>query len=344
MNLSVSKFIVFEYLSGRATTLEKQSVEDWLSNRDNIEVFHEWLMEWELRSPQFSPDTNFAFSNLMNTLDNSEVFESKIPISVMPKSMSIFRPRLMAIAASLLLLIGGFAYFKDEILFKTYKTDYAEVSSFLLEDGSRVSLNANSSLKVPRWGFDSEVREVLLQGEAEFSITHTLDNKRFLVKTSDKFQVEVLGTEFSVFSRERGTKVVLNRGKIRIDYVQGNKTEKLLMKPGDLVTLNNAGKIELKRTPEPQNFSAWKTQKFVFNGTSVKEILLLMDENFGVKITSSDEEVASRTISGTFKAQSADELLQVLYEVLNLKLIKTDNGNKLTNQTYSDNEKTTTPF
>ena len=69
-----------------------------------------------------------------------------------------------------------------------------------------------------------------------------------------------------------------------------------------------------------------------------------MDENFGVKITSSNEEVASRTISGTFKAQSANELLQVLYEVLNLKLIKTDNGNKLTNQTYSDNEKTTTPF
>ncbi|MET3128306.1 ferric-dicitrate binding protein FerR (iron transport regulator) [Arcicella rosea] len=331
MNTSITKYIVFEYLSGRATALENQAVEEWLCTPENIEIFHEWLLEWELRSPQFTPNTQGAFHKLINKMDSSVSDDSQMVIPSKQSKTNTFSS-ILAIAASVLVIIGSVWLMKDYILFKTYKTNYAEVSSFLLEDGSHVSLNANSILKVPRWGFDNGVREVTLQGEAEFSVTHTFDNKRFIVKTSDQFQIEVLGTEFSVFARKRGTKVVLNRGKIRIDYASGSKIEQLLMKPGDLVTLNQQGKIALEKTPEPQAYSAWKTQRFVFNGTSVREIVALLNENFGVEYIILNEEIASRTISGTFKAQSADELLQVFSEVLSLKIIETEQGKVLTNK------------
>lgn len=332
MNTSNFKHIVFEYLSGRVTAIENQAVEDWLSRPENVKIFHEWLMEWELRSPQFSPNTEAAFKKLIKNLDETENVETEIIFESTTRNSSNNYWKALAIAASLFLLVGGIWSIKDFVFFRTYKTDYAEISSFLLEDGSHVSLNVNSTLKVPRWGFENKIREVFLQGEAEFSVTHTADNKRFVVKISDQFQIEVLGTEFSVFARQRGTKVVLNRGKIRINYASGLKTEQLLMKPGDLVTLNQQGKIALEKTPEPQNYSAWKTQRFVFNGTSVREIVTLLNENFGVEYIVSDEEIASRTISGTFKAQTADELLEVLSEVLKLKVINSGKGNVLTNK------------
>lgn len=332
MNYFISKHIVFEYLSGRATPLENQLVEDWLCHTENIENFHEWLLEWELRSLQFSPNTNIAFQKLVANLDSSENVEENEGLTMIPQNRVKISPKIFAIAATIFLIIGVAWFLKDFILFKTYKTDYAKVSSFFLEDGSHVSLNANSTLKVSRWGFDKSVREVTLQGEAEFSVKHTFDNKRFVVKTSDQFQIEVLGTQFSVFARKRATKVILSKGEIRVNYVSGSKKEQMFMKPGDLVMLNQQSGTALQKIAEPQSYSIWKTQSFVFNETPVREIVRLINENFGVEYQVLDEEIASRTISGTFKAQNADELLQIFSEVLNLKIITTDQGKVLTNK------------
>lgn len=334
MNSSITKYTLFEYLSGRGNFIEKQRVEDWLKKPENTETFHEWLLEWELRSPQFSPNTAAAFQKLSQKIDPSAEIEEEIEIfqENKPWRLYFFTPKFLAASVAFLILSVSAWFSKDAILYKTYQTDFAEMSSFLLEDGSHVSLNANSSLRVPRWGFDKKIREVKLAGEAEFSITHTSDNQRFVVKTSDNFQVEVLGTEFSVFARKRGTKVVLNKGKIRVDYTTGTKKDQLLMKPGDLLTLNQDGKINLQKTPDPQVHSAWKTRNFVFNDTSVKEILYLLNENFGVNVETPDAEISERTISGTFKAQNSDELLEVLSEVLNLEVTRSDKSISLTNK------------
>ena len=74
----------------------------------------------------------------------------------------------------------------------------------------------------------------MLDGEAEFHVTHTIDNQRFIVKTSSDFEVEVFGTKFVLYARQQAKKVVLNEGKVQVNY-QGGK--KQLMKPGDVVTL-----------------------------------------------------------------------------------------------------------
>jgi ferric-dicitrate binding protein FerR (iron transport regulator) len=265
MEAPVIKNVLFEYLSGRANPLERQLVEDWLKSEENTETFHQWLLEWENRSPQFIPDQEQAMIRLM-------------------------------------------------------ETGYGQITRIYLEDGSSVALNANSRLKIPRFGFYGDVRTVSLDGEAEFSVSHTVDHKRFVVKTSDTFQVEVLGTQFSVFARPRGTKVALSHGKIRIDYSQGEKKQELLMKPGDLATLQKSGAITLINETDATNFSAWKEQRFIFNATSVLEISALIEESFGRKIRIANDKIARRTITGNFKTENAEELLRTVAEVLDLKM------------------------
>lgn len=321
MEAPILKHILFEYLSGRANPLERQLAEDWLKDAENTDTFHQWLYEWETRSPQFIPDQEQAMMRLLSRINNEE---PKPEIDEDDQTGNGWGPfqlrKYWLIAASILLLVCCSWFSRDVIQYKTFETGYGQTTKLYLEDGSRVALNANSRLKIPRFGFFGDVRTVSLDGEAEFSVSHTIDHKRFVVRTSDTFQVEVLGTQFSVFARPRGTKVALSHGKIRIDYSLGEKHQHLLMKPGDLATLQKTGAVQLINDVDTKSLSAWKEQRFVFNATSLLEISNLIQENFGKKVRIANDKIASRTITGNFKTQNAEELLRTVSEVLDLEI------------------------
>lgn len=313
--------MLFRYLANRATPLERQAVEEWLKKANDTDTFHQWLLEWEMQSPQYLPDSETAYHALLERIDSQEVGTAEAGSS--PPERRRLAWLNWRIAASVTVLIIASAWLlRKPILYKTYETEFGQTSSFVLQDGSRVTLNANSSLKVPRFGFDNEVREVNLSGEAEFSVRHTPTHQRFVVKTSDHFQVEVLGTEFTVFARPRGTRVALSEGKIRLDYGQTAHRKKLLMKPGELVSMSPEGDLTLRHTDKPRLEAAWKEQRFVFNNTSVEEICALLKESFGLTVRPGNAEIAARTITGNFKAGTADDLLTVVSEVLELQINK----------------------
>jgi transmembrane sensor len=326
----ISKYMLFEYLSGRSTPLEKQHIEDWIVDPANAETFHQWLLEYETKSPQYIPDQDAAIKNLFRRLDSDmdsqRNLETEAENSVRRSFLASYH-RFWFIAASAVLMVGCGWWFREPLLYKSYQTAYGQTTDVYLEDGSKVSLNSNSELKIPRFGFGDDVRQVTLNGEAEFSVSHTIDHKRFVVKTSEDFQVEVLGTTFSVFARPRGTKVALTSGSVRIDYSQNNQRKNVLMEPGDLAVLDRQGEVQLERKQDVKNFAAWKEQRYVFNGTSIKEIVSMIEENFGQRVSLSDSNIAQRTITGNFTTKNAEELLRTISEVLDMKIER--NGNQI---------------
>ncbi|MVM38926.1 DUF4974 domain-containing protein [Spirosoma sp. HMF3257] len=208
---------------------------------------------------------------------------------------------------------------RDLIRYETYRTAYGETKSFRLGDGTNVALNANSTLWVPRWGFGQRGREVKLDGEAEFNVSHLPNHQRFIVSTSTDFAVEVLGTEFVVFARDQRRKVILSRGQVKVLYQPGKQ---LLMKPGDWVALNESGQLQRKITAEPAKFSSWKQHRFTFDQTSLAEICQLIQENFGLTVRVTDSTLAQRRISGVFRAEKPDELVDDLVDLLQVRSIK----------------------
>ncbi|MHA4742516.1 FecR family protein [Dyadobacter sp. MSC1_007] len=335
METIVSKHTLFEYLAGRANPLERQLVEDWIVQKQNAETFHHWLLEYETRCPQFLPDQEAALSNLLRRLDSGlEVHAEEQMLEDESRRLPWLTGRsnrFWLVAASVTLLVSCGWWFREPLQYKSYQTAYGQTTDVYLEDGSRVALNSNSKLKVPRLGFNGTVREVLLEGEAEFSVSHTIDNKRFVVKTSDKFQVEVLGTTFSVFARPRGTKVALKSGSVRIDYSQNDLHREVMMEPGDLAFLDHEGAVQLERKQDMKTFASWKEQRYVFNGTPVREILAMIEENFGQKVSLSDSNIALRSITGNFKTKNAEELLKTISEVLDVKVEQNGSTILLTN-------------
>ncbi len=326
MNKSVNKNILFENFAGRATPLQKKLIEAWIQEPNNKELYYEWLDEWENQFIQILPDTEDALEKSLKKIDQSEqifIVENKQKV----QNFLFISKNWFLIAAALIVVFSTSLFLgKDYIFYKNYQTAYGEIETIELLDGSLVSLNANSSLKVPRFGFGNRTREVYLLGEASFSVKHTVDHQRFIVKTSKNFEIEVLGTEFNVNTRYKDAKVVLNKGKIQLNYLEGKITKRLTMKPGDLVIIDPKGKANIQEVTQPQAFSAWRENRYVFDETSLQEVAMMIQESFGIKVEFKEESLTKRTISGTFHAENADELLQVIAELLEINYNRQNNN------------------
>jgi transmembrane sensor len=323
MNL-LNKNILFEHFAGRTTPLQKKMISDWLQGSDSQELYYKWLEEYENEYPQILLDKEIAkYSFFEKIQSNTETAPLNESYSYEEENYSFWQQPWFrwSVAAFVVLGLGlSFYFYKDFFVYQQYQTAFGETKIVNLPDGTKITLNANSILKFHRFGFEKEsIREVYLNGEAEFVVKHTPLNQKFVVKTSHKMEVEVLGTEFTVFARERGSKVVLNKGKVKVNYLEGSARHTLMMKPGNLLSLNETNVAEIKDVVEVQNHNAWKTHRFVFDNTSLQEVAYMINENFGVEVKLNSEQLANRTIAGTFSAEKADDLLLILEELLELQ-------------------------
>ncbi|WP_421826079.1 FecR family protein [Larkinella sp.] len=325
MKTQVTKELLFNYFAGRTTAFQKQLIDEWAKDTDNREQFFYWLEIWESQHPQYVADVQTALDRhqMRMTQDPQEDEPAGVDRAIPMIHLPWFR---WVAAASVALLVGSGWVYRDDLMNEKYTTTYGETRQLTLADGSEVTLNANSTLKVPRFGFGYQTRDVALSGEATFSVTHTTDDQRFVVKTNRNFEVVVLGTEFTVYNRERGGKVVLNKGKVQLRYQEGQSPRQLMMKPGDLVTLNRRdGQVQLRKLSQPENASAWRENRFVFEETTLEEITHLFKENYGLVLEITDPKLAKWTVSGSFTARNAEELLESLMEGSALTYKRTGN-------------------
>lgn len=322
MEKSIPKTVIFDFFEGKATSIQRKLIEVWLLEPQNEIVFYQLLDEWENAHPQYLPDTEKAIENYLTILQTLDFQETGTDSKIEADNQALHHWwRGWHIAASVILLIGVSLFlFRHQVMYQSYRTGYAQTKSVRLEDGTIVTLNANSKLEIPRWNIDATIREALLEGEGEFKVTHTLDNKRFLVKTDDDFEVEVLGTEFVMYSRAKGKKVVLNKGKVQVNYQAGKH---LTMSPGDVVTLNqHSGNIQLTQTLKPQLYSSWKEHQFYFDETPLSEVADMLNEHFGLVVIFEDSTLANKRLAGYFKATNSKEVIEVLSTLLNVPIEK----------------------
>lgn len=323
----VTKALLLDYHAGRVTALQRKLIEDWLQDDRNRSTYYETLIEWESTHPQYVADVTIGLNRFRHRLaDPQPATSTLIPDNVPVKPLlSQLRASWLAAASVSLLLLGGWL-FRTSILYKTYTTQSGQVQRLVLPDGSQVALNANSVLRLSRFGWSSgnSTRDVFLTGEAEFSVRHLTDHRRFVVHTNRQLDIEVLGTEFVVLARPRATRVVLLRGKVKLHYQPGQQSEKTLtMRPGQKVTLDARNQaLELTNSSRPNDFSAWKNRQYVFHDTPLTEIGQMIQDDFGLRVVIKEPSLAERQVSGTYNVTQVDELLSALEELLSIRITR----------------------
>src|SRR5690625_1056806 len=125
-----------------------------------------------------------------------------------------------------------------EVLRSEVSTDFGERKRVQLPDGSELTLNGNTSLSYTMAsGKQSEI-ELNLDGEAYFNVTRRGGDvdRPFLIQTPDG-TIAVLGTSFSVSTRDQMTRVVLEQGSVAIQPHQTGS--EILMEPGQLAEFSS---------------------------------------------------------------------------------------------------------
>ncbi|HLT79413.1 MAG TPA: FecR domain-containing protein [Cyclobacteriaceae bacterium] len=198
----------------------------------------------------------------------------------------------------------------------TYETAFGQTRSITLPDGSSVTLNANSKLSYTDNWDNANAREVQLYGEAFFSVTHQENDQPFVVRTGDGVAVEVLGTTFDVYHRTQETKVLLNTGKIRLSLPSANN-EKIIMQPGELVEFRS-NQVSRKNV-NPQNYVAWTENRLVLDHTSLREMVRMLHDNYGIYVEVSDPQWLDQTVSGSMPTAGEEELVLQIAKAFQLQ-------------------------
>ena len=245
---------------------------------------------------------------------------------ILPLNPTYTRKRKLAIAASLAGLIalgaGLWVWSNRDI---TYQTAYGETKTVELPDGSIVILNTNSNIRIKHtWNLETS-REVWLNGEAFFKVTHQKNNQKFVVHTQDQVDVEVLGTEFDVMKRENETEVFLKSGKVKLTAPQETGNQEVIMKPGELVVFKNKH-LEVQKAVPKDTVKAieWTKNRLVFDNITVEEMIVRLREMYGLEVEVSEKELLNKRIWGTAPINNVDVLFLGLSKTFDWQIDRQD--------------------
>ncbi|MBP2833305.1 FecR family protein [Aquimarina sp. U1-2] len=203
------------------------------------------------------------------------------------------------------------------------KTEFLEISipkgklfQLALSDGTKVWLNAASSLKFPRvFNAGDQYREVHLVGEAFFDVT-TNNEQPFIVNTG-KVNVEVLGTQFNVssYNEDSTVKTTLVEGSVAVKD-PANKNNQLKLTPNHQAIYNKDNKILAQKEVNPDIYTSWMRKKIIVHNEPFKEVYKRIERTYDVEITSLNEKLNNTHFTGEFDIESVQQILNVFSKTI----------------------------
>jgi len=296
------KIIYKKFLYGNVRKDEFLEMRHELNNASSTELKNLLSEEW-----------NEDLSLEVMTEKDKEDIRSKLNFYVECDKKRLFRKRMTQVAA----IVIPFVFILSAILYVFQPTAKVEKdfvvtvkqgnrAQVTLPDQSKVWMNSNSKL-VYRNGVNN-TREVKLVGEAFFKVVK--DKNRPFIVSANNIQVEVLGTSFNVNARQ-GAEIIetsLVEGSIKL--TGSELSQDYLLKPNEKAiysTLTKSIKIE---PTDNEVETAWKDNKLQFKSERFGSVVKRMEEWYGVKIISKCPNIENDLISGAFKGESLETVLE----------------------------------
>lgn len=205
----------------------------------------------------------------------------------------------------------------SEVIKNTIITPKGRQYQLVLPDGSKIWLNAASSLTYPV-KFKKDIREVEITGEAYFEVERAQDWP-FIVKTASQ-HIEVLGTYFNVsaYDDDLNTKTTLVKGSVKvstmesIDATKQASSRSTVLRPGQqAVTAKGKSTIDVGIIDTEEAVS-WKENLFVFNNEEISEVMKKVSRWYDVEIVYL-EGMAGKRIGGSIpRFEQLDQLMDAL--------------------------------
>jgi transmembrane sensor len=181
------------------------------------------------------------------------------------------------------------------LTYNTITTPKGGQFQLMLSDGSKVWLNAASSIRYPTT-FAAHERVVEITGEAYFEVSPlpTTPGGRgvkgkipFIVSVNGKTRVEVLGTHFNIsaYDDEDAIKTTLLEGKVKVVSGESSVNERsVILQPGEQAAITTNHQLQTTNKVDLDEVVAWKNGLFQFNHTDIKVLMRQIARWYNIEV------------------------------------------------------------
>lgn len=239
------------------------------------------------------------------------------------KKMAVSNAQAVVAKAEQIEEEGGTLFGSEDIVEGSLVTMKDKEFWMVLDDGTYVHLNYNTTLVYPNHFVGSE-RKVKLKGEAYFVVGPDSKKRPFIVETANG-DVHDYGTEFNVCTnREEGiTSVVLVKGKVGVSSKHGKE---YLLKPGEKADLQ-AGRTPDINKVDINLYTSWNTGNFFFDGCTLDELMEVISHWHNMKVEFASDDIHEMHFTGSIdKYEPLTPTLHAIENITGLKL-SIRNGN-----------------
>lgn len=173
-------------------------------------------------------------------------------------------------------------------MINTMRTPPGGQYQLVLPDGTRVWLNAASSISYPS-AFTGTQRTIKMTGEAYFEVV--TDNQRpFVVEADNRLAVEVLGTRFNVnsYDNEPGLRTTLLQGRVQLRALTGGhpQNDQLVLRPGQQGVLNagNGQRLKISELADIESALAWKNGYFNLRDAGFDALMRELERWYDIRV------------------------------------------------------------
>lgn len=220
-------------------------------------------------------------------------------------------------------------YLSDRLEEESYNTLYVPAgqrAQLTLQDGTEVWLNAQSTLKYPS-RFSKKQRKVEVVGEAFFDVV--TDSKRPFIVGTPQVNLEVLGTQFNIYSYSEVDYVetTLIEGSLKVaDKLNVNNSA--ILKPNEQLVIHD-GVFTISHVYNKEHL-LWKEGVYSFDNERLIDLIKKLEIYYDVTIEIEDPEIFDLKYTGKFRQRDGiDEILEILQIIQPFKIVKDRDNNRI---------------
>jgi len=327
--------LVRRYLDGSITEDELLKFTEWLEEDPEHQEFIDRMKSiWYLprRESAKNWDVEKAYEATWQKIRNQAINDSNLtPDSQSEvKPLPITKPKkdswgglFMKVAAVLLvgLVTALILYYtgtlprengKYELSYRTITSSTGQRVKLTLADGTKIVLAPESEMKIPS-NYNKDDRQIKLNGEAYFSVTHS-DVHPFQISINNTI-VKDLGTKFDLrsYPTDGRVKVIVSHGKVSIQAPEVAQSSPLVVTAGYMGEINFSKKSAGVTPVDTAHYMGWIKGDLSFKDALFPEIALSLKRWYGLKSVQYNQSIADQRITTRFSSrQPVNDVVQAL--------------------------------
>lgn len=210
---------------------------------------------------------------------------------------------------------------KKDITYSTLQVKNGQQNEIILEDGTKILLNAGTTLYYPKQ-FSRKERTIRLDGEAFLEVAKDLD-RPFIVETADA-TIKVLGTSFNLktYEEDQFITVTVESGKVEVELEKAT----MLLESNEHLYYDKTDNIFTKTNESPEKSKAWISGGIYFNRTPIYQVLNELRRRFNCVIEFEKEsDMIDEFFYGAYNGDNLETILNAIIFSTEIKYKKVRN-------------------